>query len=172
MTIEGVAARAGVAKSTIYRHWESKAALIESAIHSMPSFADRAPSSEHDDLRSRVVRHLGLLEAALHGRPWGDVLPSLIHAAHRHPEVREIQDRFSAERRAVLRSVVADGVARGELPRDADIETLTSALAGPLFLARLMQNTTLGADGIERLVAAVLPDATGHAEAGSEAKGP
>ncbi|MEZ5374993.1 MAG: TetR/AcrR family transcriptional regulator [Acidimicrobiales bacterium] len=157
MSIEAVAARAGVGKSTIYRHWSSRAELVDSAIRSISITAGPVDSTTGDDVRSHLIRYLGQLDTMLHTDPWRGVLPAIIHAAERFPEVREIQLRFANEKRAALRSVLQQAIDDHQLAADTDLDVLVRTLVGPLFLGRLMLNEPVGADLITRMVTTLIP---------------
>lgn len=151
MTIEGVASRAGVGKSTIYRHWPNRVALLEDAIRTMPDPADsnRDPGSS---ARDHVFTYLTALEETINASKWSAVLPAMVHAAQRSDEVEGIQVRFGKERRNRLEAILRSGVESGEFATDSDVEILAKALVGPIFLARLMQRSRTPADHIGRLV--------------------
>jgi TetR/AcrR family transcriptional regulator of autoinduction and epiphytic fitness len=135
LTIEAVAARAGVGKSTIYRHWPGKLALVEDAFRTL-----KAPLvvPETGTLRDRVVSILQQVAGLVEESTYSACMPALIDAAERDPQVRDFHCRFSSERRAVLVGVLRDAIATGELPRHADPELLGDALVGAIVLRRLM----------------------------------
>lgn len=135
-TIESVAARAGVAKSTIYRHWTDKLDLIADAFE---TFHEQAvPDIQGASPRDRVqllVRHVA--QIVVHST-FSACIPALIEGAQRDPRVREFHHRYSADRRQGLVDVIAEGVAAGEFPAGLDPELATLALLGPIFYRRLM----------------------------------
>src|SRR5258705_13575607 len=129
LTIEGVAARAGVGKSTIYRHWSGKLALVEDAFRTLKA---QALIPESGTLRERVTAYLEQVARLVRESTYSACMPALIDAAERDPQVRAFHCNFSAERRAVLVDVLRDAVATGELGRDTDPELLADALVGPI----------------------------------------
>jgi AcrR family transcriptional regulator len=135
LTIEAVAARAGVGKSTIYRHWPGKLELVEDAFRTL-----KAPVAvpEGGTLRDRVVGIIEQVACLVEESTYSACMPALIEAAERDPNVRDFHSRFSAERRAVLVGVLGDAVEAGELPPSTDPELLADALVGPILLRRLM----------------------------------
>jgi TetR/AcrR family transcriptional regulator, regulator of autoinduction and epiphytic fitness len=135
VTIEAVAARSGVAKSTIYRHWPGKVELILDAFHELKPPV--APSAE-GDVRETVIAVLENLARVVVESTWSMCLPSLIDAAAHDPEARKLHGRISAEGRRSLVDLLATGVERGELPADLDPELMAEALVGPILLRRLM----------------------------------
>src|SRR5206468_5635473 len=135
LTIQSVAARAGVGKSTIYRHWSGKLALVEDAFRTLKA---QALVPDSGPLRERVTDFLEQLARLVEESMYSACMPALIEAAERDPQVRAFHCSFSAERLAVLVDVLRDAVANGELPADTDPELLADALVGPIVLRRLM----------------------------------
>jgi AcrR family transcriptional regulator len=154
LTIESVAARAGVGKSTIYRHWSGKLALVEDAFRTLKA---QALIPEAGTLHERVVTFLHQLATIIEQSTYSSCMPALIEAAERDPQVRAFHCEFSGERRAVLVDVLAEAVASGELPKSADPELLADALVGPIVMRRLMFFETFDPKQVPALVDQVLP---------------
>jgi AcrR family transcriptional regulator len=154
LTIEGVAARAGVGKSTIYRHWPGKLALVEDAFRTLKA---QALIPDSGSLRDRMVAFLEELATLVEESTYSACMPALIDAAERDPQVRAFHCEFSAERRAVLVDVLRDAVTRGELPADTEPELLADALVGPIVLRRLMSYEPFDPKLVPALVDQVLP---------------
>jgi TetR/AcrR family transcriptional regulator, regulator of autoinduction and epiphytic fitness len=154
LTIEGVAARAGVGKSTIYRHWSGKLELVEDAFRTL-----KAPvlAPEAGTLRERVIGLLEQVACLVEQSTYSACMPALIEAAEHDPQVRDLHRRFSAERRAILIDLLRDAVEDGELPPDTDAELLGDALVGPIVLRRLMLYEPLDPKIVPRLVDQLLP---------------
>jgi len=136
VTIESVAARAGVGKSTIYRHWPDKLALIADAfetfhVQMVPDLADRS-ARESVEL---LLRHVAEVVV---DSTFSRCIPALIEGADRDPRVREFHHAYSAERRQALIDLVARGVEQGEFRLGLDPELATAALLGVIFYRRLM----------------------------------
>jgi TetR/AcrR family transcriptional regulator, regulator of autoinduction and epiphytic fitness len=135
-TIESVAARAGVGKSTIYRHWSDKLALIADAFETfheqmVPSIESGSPR----ELVERLVRHVAEVVV---DSTFSICIPALIEGAERDSRVREFHHRYSSERRQALIDLIAKGVAAGDFPAHLDPELAALALLGPIFYRRLM----------------------------------
>ena len=154
MTIEGVAARAGVGKSTIYRHWPGKLELVEDAFRTL-----KAPIEvpEEGSLRDRVVSVIEQVACLVEESTYSACMPALIDAAERDPKVRAFHQRFSAERRVALVTLLRDAVKKGELPQGTDPELLADALVGPIVLRRLMLAEPVGPEIAPALVDQILP---------------
>jgi len=135
-TIESVAARAGVGKSTIYRHWPDKLALITDAFH---TFHENAlPDTESGSPREKAARVLRHVAEVVAGSTFSSCIPALIDAAERDQSLRKFYFRFQEEARQPLIKVIADGVADGSFPSRTDPELAAFALLGAIFFCRLM----------------------------------
>lgn len=150
LSIESVARRAKVGKSTIYRHWAGKPALVYDAMESL----NRQPGARSPDLSpaarvEQVVRHFAevSVDPVMSG-----CMVALIDAAGRDPELRELHHRYSAQRRQTLVRAIADGVAEGAFPEGTDPELASMALVGAVLYGRLMTGRPLGQDRISTLV--------------------
>ena len=154
MTIEGVASRAGVGKSTIYRHWPGKLELVEDAFRTVKAQVD---VPEHGTIRDRVISILEQVADLVAESTYSACMPALIEAAERDPLVHDFHCRFSAERRAVLVSVLRNAVADGELAAGTNSEILADALVGPILMRRLMLGLPITRDIATALVDQLLP---------------
>ena len=135
-TIESVAARAGVAKSTIYRHWPNKIALIADAFETAHEQA--VPSVEGLTARESLHRLLCHVAEVVVDSVFSTCIPALIEGAERDPRLREFRHRYSVLRRQSLTGLISRGVADGEFRAVADPELAAQALLGPIFYRRLM----------------------------------
>lgn len=154
LTIEAVAARARVGKSTIYRHWPGKLELVEDAFRTL-----KAPVTVPlaGTLRSRVIAVIEQMACLTEQSTYSTCMPALIDAAEHDPTVRAFHNRFSAERRAALVGLLRDATASGELPATTDPEILADALVGPIILRRLMLGQTVGPEIAPEIVDQLLP---------------
>lgn len=154
LTIEAVAARAGVGKSTVYRHWcGGKVELVEDAIRSLKT-AVAWPTT--GPVRDRVLNVLRQIARAMDDSTWSTCLPAIIEAAQRDPEVMAIHRRLGAERRQLLVGLLAEGVQSGEVSPDADLAVLADCLVGPILLRRLLLQEPFDDAAIAGLVDQVL----------------
>lgn len=153
-TIESVAARAGVGKSTIYRHWRDKVDLIADAFET--AHEHRVPDLSGGSAAERItalIRHVA--EIAMDST-FSRSIPALIEGARRDPRLREFQADYSAKRRQELTALIADGIQAGEFPASTDPEIAAQALLGAVFYSRLMSAEPFDPAQAGRLVAAVL----------------
>ena len=153
MSVDGVAARAGVSKPTVYLRHRTKADLATAAIASMRVQPRPAPT---DDVRADLVAHLRLLRAGLE-RPHGmAMLGTMLAEEHDTPELLELfRERLVAPRRRELRAVLEAARARGELRDGANLDAAVNALVGGL-LARYLAGEALGGRFVTTLVDTVL----------------
>jgi TetR/AcrR family transcriptional regulator, regulator of autoinduction and epiphytic fitness len=154
VTIESVAARAGVGKSTIYRHWPDKLALIADAfetfhVQMVPDLSDRSPRESVELLLHHVAQ-------VVVDSTFSRCIPALIEGAERDPRVRDFHHRYSAERRQALVDVIARGVEQGQFRQGLDPELATTALLGAIFYRRLMTGAPLDPGSAGELVDLVL----------------
>jgi TetR/AcrR family transcriptional regulator, regulator of autoinduction and epiphytic fitness len=135
-TIESVAARAAVGKSTIYRHWSGKLSLIADAFE---TFHEQATpdlrSGSPREILEQIIRHVAEVVA---GSTFSACIPALIDGAERDSELRKFHHRFQLEARQPFVEVIKDGVATGALSPHIDPELTASALLGVIFYRRLM----------------------------------
>lgn len=153
-TIESVAARAGVAKSTIYRHWSNKLALIADAFETFPE--QMVPTTETGSPRQRVERLVRHVAEIVLDSTFSACIPALVDGAERDPEVRAFHHRFAAEHRRGLVDVLAEGVATGDFPRRLDPELAALTLLGPIFYRRLMSSEPFAPVRTKQLVDTLL----------------
>ncbi len=153
MTIEGVADRAGVAKTTIYRQWADRGELLF-ALFEKPLDRDRLPDT--GDLRADLISHCRHLQHDLLETPKAAMLFALIDGAEQEARFDELAGDFARARRAAVIRRLERGVEHGQLPADTDLELLTAAIAGPLFYRRYFGRQATCDDDIARLVDAAL----------------
>jgi AcrR family transcriptional regulator len=130
LSVDAVAARAGVSKATIYRRHQSKTELVLAAAASVVEDEWQPPAS--DDLRTVLRAVLDKLRA-LFGSEAGRAARMLVADAQSHPELADEFHRLVAERRAFTRSMIRDAIARGELAADADPDVIADLAAAPVF---------------------------------------
>jgi len=133
LTVEAVAARSGVAKTTIYRRWRDKWELALDAvmIDMLPRFDDPV---DVGDTRKELITFINSVVKTFGSRPYGPALQGLVSEVATHPELARIyRERVVEPRRAMLAPVLERGIARGDLRPDTDLQTLHEFLVGPVF---------------------------------------
>ncbi|TXS35534.1 TetR/AcrR family transcriptional regulator, partial [Streptomyces sp. t39] len=132
MSVEGIARRAGVGKTAVYRRWKSKLSLVLDLVTAVAVQGLPAPAtgSLHGDVRA-------LLEVAAHALRHpvaSQVIPELLVEAARSPEIADaVKAPLLDGRRGVAAVVVREAVARGELPEGTDPDRLLDLVVGPLY---------------------------------------
>ena len=161
MSIEGIAERAGVGKTTIYRRWPSKAALVMDAFLELA--AEQTPFVETGSLREDLRRHLRLVVRALN-QPTGRMLATLIGGAQSDDELAAaFRDYYLTAKRAEAKTAIKRGIARGEMRADINADLLLDALYGPVYMRLLIRHGALTAAYADKLVELVMSGLDGPA---------
>jgi AcrR family transcriptional regulator len=132
-TVDEVARRSGVAKTTIYRHWPSREALV---IDACSQISDEQEVPDTGSLEGDVIAILTNIGHLLGTARWSSVLPSIVDVAERDPEFADIHRRIQQEHAAPLRTVIDRAAGRGEIAATADRSPMIAGLMGPLFYRR------------------------------------
>jgi TetR/AcrR family transcriptional regulator, regulator of autoinduction and epiphytic fitness len=156
-TIESVAARAGVGKSTIYRHWPDKLALIADAFQTFHE--ETLPDTESGSPREKVTRVVRHVAEVVAGSTFSSCIPALIDAAERDQKLRQFYFQFQRKARQPLIKVIADGVAGGSFSKHINPEFAAFALLGAIFFCRLMTSKRFDPKKAADLVDTVLGSA-------------
>jgi AcrR family transcriptional regulator len=155
VTMDGIAASAGVGKATVYRRWKSKEALVCEALEGlMRAISTPDTGSTRGDLRALMRQQLGLYRDPASG----ELLSGLVAQMNRSPKIaRAVRQGFHAARQAAMVAVLKRGVARGDLRKPLDLELALDLLNGPLFYRFLFTGkpvTPRVADGVARVLLA------------------
>lgn len=158
VTVEGIAARAGVAKQTIYRWWPSKVDIL---LDTLVEEADRRLKiSEDGPVVDAVRAYLRALARFLAKDDAGKVLLALIGEAQHDAETAALfHERYLDPRRARERALLKRGIAAGELPAGLNADAALDALLGPIVY-RALTGATVSRGFVDGVVDRVLaPDA-------------
>jgi AcrR family transcriptional regulator len=157
LSVESIAARAGVGKATIYRRWSSKEQLVVDAVASLKL---PVPEVAGDSVRDDLVT---LLSAIARNTPnnHGRLVNCLIPQVARTEGLHHWYQKMIEPRREAIRRVLRRGIGSGELRSDLDLQVTLLLLAGPMILQRTMRwDPALDtSDLAERVVDAVLAGA-------------
>ncbi len=167
LSMEGVAARAGVGKSTIYRRWPSKAALVKDAV--ILFTRQKVPYPDTGTLRDDLVTLLRTIITVYTTTVAGRILPDLLGETVRNPELAQALNEFWLSRRKVMFEVLERGAARGEITRDIDHELVNELILGPIYHRFLVSRLPLTPDRADYVVDHVLNLLKRAPEAGSTA---
>jgi len=151
--VDTVAARSGVSKATIYRHWGSRARLIHAAIQSLQPEAVEADTGS---LRGDLVALLQHLVAYFNSPTVAEVFPSFLDAAVRDSELAALRQETLRLGRSSFEQVVRRAIDRGELPDDVDVHLVVDLARAPIIYRRVVAQTPVSADDIAPIVDAVL----------------
>ncbi|GIH25581.1 TetR family transcriptional regulator [Acrocarpospora phusangensis] len=131
LSIEAVAARAGVGKTTIYRRWANKEELVGDALATLKA---PLPVVAGRTVREDLVAYLDVMrQDSLHVRT-RCIMNIAMSDQERHPRLYERFHQTAIEpRRAAMRAVLERGVATGELRADLDVELAMGMLTGTML---------------------------------------
>jgi AcrR family transcriptional regulator len=149
-TIESIAARAGVGKTTVYRRWPNKADLIVHAF--FETVTPNVQFKDSGDIRADFRRQMRLVVREMAG-PNGRVLATLLGCMQTDAGLGEaFRTRWLAVRRAEVRAALVRGIERGALPPDTDPDFVLDALYSPLHFRLLAGHGPLSTDFSDGLV--------------------
>ena len=154
LTIEGVAARSGVGKPTIYRRWKTKSALAMDAfleaVNPELAFLDTGTASK--DFKEQMQKIVKLMNS-----PKGEVLASVIGCGQADEElIAAFRENWLIPRRKDAIAIFQRGVERGELRADIDAEVAIDALYSPLFYRLLLKHQPLTNKFVNELIDVVI----------------
>jgi AcrR family transcriptional regulator len=151
VTIDAIAAEAGVGRQTIYRWWPSKGAVVADALarHARVVVPERETGSFTGDLEAFFADSFaGLENEGLAGR-----LRQIVAAAQHDEHVAGVLADFTAVRRAALRALLERGRDAGELAPDTDLEMLVDMAYGVLYYRLLVGHAPLDEKAARSLAA-------------------
>lgn len=159
LTIEGIAADAGVGKQTIYRWWRLKSAIVADSLAEGAMLPAVADTPDTGDVLADVSTWLLEVVRVLGDPGRSDLIRSLIGAAVEDEQVAEaLNDRLGGAPTAVATRLTS-AVGSGELPRDAPVRLITESLLGAVIL-RVLYREPFGAEDASALARLVLGGAT------------
>jgi len=167
MTVEGVAARAGVNKTTVYRKWQTKAELMRAALSSVFETYRVGPTA--GDLRSDLLR-IARIVLDFSRSFEGQCLTRLRLLQHPEPELAKIAHDLNAKQLAQLSALVKAARARGELGPDVDIVLLVDMIWGAVHARVVMKNEPVDDALLHRIVDMLMKAARPAATSGTGPK--
>jgi AcrR family transcriptional regulator len=157
LTIESVAARAGVGKATVYRWWPNKAALIADAFASSTTRKLHFPDtgSVRTDM-SQQMRQLIKIFSSRRGR----IVSAILGGGQSDRDlIAAFRERFLWPRRREAYATLRRGILRGELRKDVDMDLLLDSLYGPIYMRFLIRHDKLTPEFVDSLCELVLAGA-------------
>jgi len=164
LTVEGVANRAGVGKATIYRRWPSKLPLVVEAFGQLPGFEDAETGDLAEDLKKMLRSYLKVFNAT----PLSAVLPSLAGERTHNPELSQLFEPVSKDRRRPLVKAFERAVERGEISPDLDLELAADLVVGPIAVALFFKGGRLNPKMVGQMVDLALEGIRHFGGAGSD----
>jgi AcrR family transcriptional regulator len=156
LTVEKVAARSGVAKTTIYRRWRSKEDLALAVLIDFVQSIVAVPRG--DGVRSELVALLRGAVNSLGTTVMGRVMQGLVSELATNEDLsRAFRERVVALRVGEVRKIVQRGIERGELRPDTDVDLLHELLFGPVYYRLFLSGGALDRKLPAKIVDAVLP---------------
>src|SRR3979490_962218 len=154
LSIEAIAADANVGKTTVYRWWPTKAALVADAFSASADEELRFPNtgSVQSDMSLQMRRLIRIFRSRR-----GKVVAALLAGGQSDPELIEaFRDRFLWPRRKQAYQTLQRGIDRGELPADSDLDLILHSLYGPIYMRFLIRHDKLDERFADEICALVL----------------
>lgn len=153
-TVDAIAKRADVSRTTIYKWWPSAPAIVlEGLLDSVRDSITRPPGSTSVEA---LTHHVTALFGILADPAVGPLLRNVIAASASDPAIeRALLDQWIVPRRAAVADTLRDAVARGELPADVDVDVAVDALVAPPYYRLMFGMPTLDGAAVDRLVQTV-----------------
>lgn len=155
VTIDAIAAQAGVSKATIYRWWNHKSSILVEAflVSVQPGIAFPDSGSVRDDLVSQATS----LARVLGDPTLGSLFVSLLgEARHDTQLAAALRDQWQTPRRNAGAEVIERAVSRNELPANTDAQLVLDGVYGPVYLRLLFGHAPLDEASLRRIVDQVL----------------
>src|ERR1019366_7888033 len=154
LSIEAIAADANVGKTTVYRWWPTKAALVADAFSASADEELRFPNtgSVQKDMSLQMRRLIRILRSKR-----GKVVAALIAGGQSDPELIEsVRERFLWPRRKQAYQTLQRGIDRGELPAGSDLDLVLDSLYGPIYMHVRIRHDKLDESFADEICALVL----------------
>jgi AcrR family transcriptional regulator len=156
LTMDAVVARSGVAKSTLYRHWETRDALVAAVFDACAPAMDipTDATSCEEGLRS-LVRSLA---RSLSEEHWDQLAPALILLSRQHPELADLDSEMKQAQHRATEAVLRLGIAEGLLDPSVldDVNRTVALVVGPVIFAGLTGMTEVDEELADACVAQFL----------------
>jgi AcrR family transcriptional regulator len=152
LTVDAIAARAGVSKATIYRWWSDKADVAMDAVLRAiePEIAQPDTGDLRKDLELQAISVVDMLTKTSHG----PAIAGLIAEIPSNPRLGEaFRERFLTARREAAFAVLRRGSERGELATAVDFEVAVDAIYGPVYYRLLLGHQPLDRKFVRALLA-------------------
>jgi AcrR family transcriptional regulator len=146
LSVEGVASRAGVNKTTIYRRWPTLDDLLVDAL--MTWSEDAIPGRETGSIETDLLTLGRELADQLNGGIGRQIVAVVLTAGLRSPQLREATRRYFDQQAVRAQPIVAQAIDRGELPANTDANALLTTFRAPLFYRMVTTGDPIDEDAI------------------------
>lgn len=154
LTIDEIARRSGVAKTTIYRHFPSTSALILNALADVPASVTAPDTGDlRTDLRDIIEQFIAITAD-------GTVRQMMFHALNTgpdDPEFAKIHTELREGRRNPIRTALEQAQARGEIPTGLDVDLAATIIEAPFIVQRLIADLPVTDHDIDTVLDLLLP---------------
>jgi AcrR family transcriptional regulator len=159
LSIEGVAARAGVGKHTIYRRWPSKGLLFLDALLTYNEPVLDIPDT--GDVMADFCRQVHAVVDLLAIPPWGPLYQDLVGEAQHDPAVAAaLNERFIRPQTEKTIARLRTAQELGQISADFDLELGMAILSGPLYFTFLITQEPISHDYVDRVYEALFAGMT------------
>jgi AcrR family transcriptional regulator len=149
VSIDEISRVSGISKTTIYRHWPTRSALLIDACCRLGSVPE-APDTGSFEGDARLL--LANLASQLQTENWSSVYPSIIDAAERDAEISAMQAALHEAFMAPFSVIVERAQAKGELAPERSTTDLVAALVGPFFFRRWFSKEEIDSRFIDAII--------------------
>lgn len=160
VTHQAVAARAGVGRATVYRHWADllglRLAALEAGMPPLSPAPEDVRTASGAEPRAELVHYLRQLGERLDDAQAGAVLAAVLGGAQHDDGMRHLRQTVLTQLVDALRPAVTAAVAQGCLRADVTAETFAMTTVGPLVYQRFLAGARLGHDAVDAVVDAAL----------------
>ncbi|WP_407563045.1 TetR-like C-terminal domain-containing protein [Streptomyces sp. 184] len=156
VSMESIAARARVSKSTVYKWWPSRGHVMLESLSSLTGDTSAGPAGG-GSLADALTAEVGALVRAFRDTSAGHLMADLVAAAQADPGIRTaLDERWVRPRRAASARLLHDAVDRGELRPDTDVAAAVDQLFAPVYHRLLFRHRPLDGDLAATLVRQLL----------------
>jgi AcrR family transcriptional regulator len=154
MSVDAVAARAGVSKATIYRRYPSKVDLVIAAATYL--CVENSVECDTGSLRGDLFETLLHLRSLLVDPVFGAAKRRLVTDAMNNDDLAIAHRSLVLQRREQTREMFERAIQRGEMRSDADLEFAADELAGPIFYRHLLMHENVDDEYIAQVVESIV----------------
>lgn len=153
VSVDAIAERSGVAKTTVYRHWPTREALILAAWYTLIPEETESPTG---DIQARVLALALVFANRIGAPPMSVLLPELLAFAGRDPDMLAVYEEILRVRGKPLTEAVAAAIVDGVLPAATDVDLTASLILGPIAFQQLILRNPVDPAFIGEVVTLVL----------------